>query len=418
MAERGFRFGFGVVVGFFVARHLGPGQLGSLSYGVAVVTLFGCVASFGLDAVIKRDLLQHPEQTAQLLADGTVLRLLTGLVAGAGLVLFVSEAPADAGGERGILLILGLLLWQPALVVPELWLQAHLQARYSVLAQTAALAVSAGVRIWLVWAAAPLTAFAAAYVLEALLAGLGLHYAARRAGLRINWFAARRATLRHLAGEAGPLALAGLAIVVYMKIDEVMLRHLVGPSEVGIYSAATRLTEIWYFVPAALGSSLLPALVEARAQGGAAYQRHLQRYYDLNAAVAYTLSLPMALAAPWLVRVAYGAPFAASAAIVTIHIWSSVFVFLGVARGQWLVNERLQKFYLLATLGGALLNIALNFVFIPRWGGVGAALATVLAQASAAWLSSFCVRDVRATAWMQTRALLVPVLGWRYFQKP
>ena len=417
LAERGFRFGFGVVVGFFVARHLGPGPLGSLSYCLAVVTLFGCMASFGLDAVIKRDLLQNPEHAAQLLADGLALRLLAGLAATIGLWLFLLAGPASTGEERTIFLILSFLLWQPAVSVPELWLQARLQARHAVLAQTAALAVSAAVRIGLVALAAPLTAFAAANVLEALLAGVALHFAARQAGLRLNWFAARRDSMRRLAREAAPLVLAGLAIVIYMKIDEVMLRQLVGPVEVGIYSAATRLTEIWYFLPVALGSSLLPALVRAQARGEAAYRQHLQRYYDLNAAMAYALSVPVALAAPWLVRLAYGVPFAASAAIVVVHVWSSVFVFLGVARGQWLVNERFQKFYLLATLAGALLNIALNLVFIPLWGGLGAALATVIAQASAAWLSSFCAKDVRATGWMQTKALLVPILGWRYLRR-
>ncbi len=414
LAERGFRFAFGVVVGFFVARQLGPGPLGSLSYCMAVVTLFGCITNFGLDAVVKRDLIQNPGQTARLLADALALRLLAGLAAALGLLLYVLVGPVLTGLERTVFLILSCLLWQPALVLPELWLQARLQARPAVLAQTAALAVSAGMRITLVWLEAPLTTFAAANVLEALLAGIGLHFAARRAGLHLNWFAARWDSMRRLAREAAPLMLAGLAIIIYMKIDEVMLRQMVGPVEVGIYSAATRLTEIWYFLPVALGSSLLPALVRARSQGEAAYQRHLRRYYDINAGMAYALSIPMALAAPWLVRLAYGAPFAASAPIVVVHIWSSIFVFLGVARGQWLVNERLQKFYLLATLAGALINIGLNLVFIPRWGGVGAAWATVVAQASAAWLSSFCVRDVRATGWMQTRALLVPVLGWRY----
>ena len=164
LAERGFRFAFGVVVGVYVARHLGPVQLGSLSYCLAVVTLFGCFAGFGLDEIIKRDLVKSPERTAQLLADGLMLRLLAGLAAALGLLLYVLAGPVHTGIERTIFLILTCLLWQPALAVPELWLQARLQARYSVLAQTAALAVSAGVRIWLVQAEAPLAAFAVANV--------------------------------------------------------------------------------------------------------------------------------------------------------------------------------------------------------------------------------------------------------------
>lgn len=414
MTERVVRFGLGTVIGFLVARELGPTRLGSLSYCLAVVTLFQYLAGFGLEAVVRRDLLQAPERTARLLADSVGLRLVGGLLAAVALVIFLLFSPVRSDGEGMMFLILSLLLWQPAWTVPELWLQAHLRARYAVVAQTAALAVAAGVRIWLVLVDAPLTVFAAANLLESVLAGIGLHLAARRAGLRVAWFDARWESMRALAHEAAPLALSGLAVIIYMKIDEIMLRQLASVTEVGIYSAATRLTEVWYFIPMALATSLLPALVRARAAGAEVYQRQLQRYYDLSATLAYGLSVPVALAAPWLVQLAYGAPFAASTAIVVVHIWSSVFVFIGVARGQWLVNERLQGFYLATTVVGAVLNIGLNFFFIPRWGGVGAALATVISQATAAWLSSFCHRAVRPTAWMQTRALLVPILGWRY----
>jgi O-antigen/teichoic acid export membrane protein len=229
--------------------------------------------------------------------------------------------------------------------------------------------------------------------------------------------AARLTTMRELFAAAWPLMFASLAIVVYMKIDEVMLRQLAGPSAVGIYAAAAKLSEVWYFLPTALASSVLPALLRAQKSNPAEYTLRQQQYYDLSAAIAYGLSVPIALAAPWIVRVAYGAEFITAGPILAVHIWSSVFVFLGVARGQWLVNEGLQKFYLAATAAGAVANIALNFAFIPRWGGLGAAWATVISYGLAGWLASYFHPAVRSMAKMQTRALLVPLLGWRYFRR-
>ena len=417
IAERAVRFVLGVVVGFFVARHLGPARLGSLSYCTALVTLAGGVVSLGLDELVKRALLRAPAEAAELLASSAVLRLGA---AAAGYAVLVAAGWArwlGTGEEPRLLAIVGLLLFQPAWLVPDLWLQAHLRAKYSVWAQTGALAAGAALRIFLIATDAPLAGFAGALALEAALAAAGIHVFARRAGLRFTWAAARVATMRRLLAEAWPLMFAGLAIVIYMKIDEVMLRLLAGPAAVGIYSAATRLTEIWYFVPVALAASVLPALLRARAAGEAAYRGRLQHYYDLSAGAAYGLSVPMALAAPWIVRAAYGEAFAAAGPIVAVHIWSSVFVFIGVARGQWLVNERLQIFYLVATLAGAAVNIALNFMLIPRWGGLGAAAATVVSQALAAWLSSFCLAATREAGRMQTRALLVPLLGWHHFRR-
>jgi len=185
---------------------------------------------------------------------------------------------------------------------------------------------------------------------------------------------------------------------------------------VGVYAAAVKLSEIWYFLPTALATSLLPALLRSRAQDAAAYAARQQQYYDVSAAAAYVLSIPIALAAPWIVRLAYGGAFAAAGPILAVHIWASIFVFLGVARGQWLVNEGLQKFYLAATLAGAVVNVLLNLVLIPRWGGLGAAWATVASYALAAWLASYLHAAVRPTAAMQTRALLIPFRGWSYLR--
>jgi PST family polysaccharide transporter len=417
LAERAARLVLGVVVGFLVARHLGPESLGRLSYATALVTLAGSFASFGLDQVVRRDLLTAPDSAASLLAGSALIRFSAGLAAYAVVILLLLLGVGLSEREGQLLAIVGLTLLQPAGMVSDLWLQAHLKARYSVWAQTGALAAGAAVRLWLISTNASLAAFAWVVTLEAALAAAGITLLARRAGLRFGPGALRRETTRRLVAEGWPLMFAGVAVVVYMKIDEVMLRHMAGAAAVGIYSAATRLTEIWYFLPMALGSSLLPALLRARERGAAADAVRLQQYYDLNAAVAYGLSVPLALAAPWVVAAAYGPAFAESAPIVSVHIWSSVFVFLGVARGQWLVNEGLQRFYLGATLAGALLNIALNLVMIPRWGGLGAALATVIAQAAAAWLSSYVHPATRKTAGMQTRALLVPLLGWRHLRR-
>ena len=416
-AERAGRFVIGTVVGLFVARHLGPERLGALSYGVALVTLLGFVPALGLDAILKRELLQSPERTAELLASSFVARVVAGVLAGGSVGIAVWAGWGGTGEEARLLAVLALGLLQPALFLPELWLQAHLRAKAAAVAQLGALAVASGVRLWLIATDAPLTAFAWVLVGEMAAGAAGFFAVARRAGLRMPVLAARRGTVRRLLAEAWPLMFASLAIVVYMKIDEVMLRHLAGPAEVGVYAAAARLSEVWYFLPTALASSVLPALLRVKGQDASEYARQQQRYYDVSAAAAYALSVPVALAAPWIVRTAYGAEFAAAGPILAVHIWSSVFVFLGVARGQWLVNEGLQTFYLAVTAAGAVANVGLNFIFIPRWGGLGAAWATVISYGLAAWLASYCHPAVRATAAMQTRALLIPLRGWSYLRR-
>ncbi len=417
LVERVGRFVLGALVGLVVARYLGPERLGSLSYGMALVTLLGFVPSLGLDAVLKRELLAAPERVMEVMTSGWVLRLGAGAFGCAAVVVFARSGVGLTEEESRLLTVLALLLFQPAFFLPELWLQAHLRAKMASAVQLGTLAVTSVLRVWLIALDAPLVSFAWMLAGEMVLGAVGFGLVAHRAGLRMHWAAARGRTMRRLLAEAWPLMFAGLAIAVYMKIDEVMLRQLAGREAVGIYAAAAKLSELWYFLPMALASSVLPALLRAKEKDVAEYNLRQQQYYDLSTAVAYGLALPIGIAAPWIVRVAYGPAFAAAGPILAVHIWSGVFVFLGVARGQWLVNEGLQKFYLVATCAGAGANVALNFVFIPKWGGLGAAWATVISYGLAAWLASYCHPDVRATAAMQTRALLIPFRGWRYLRR-
>lgn len=415
--ERVVRFGFGTVVGLLVARHLGPERFGTLSYCVALVTLAGVVPALGLDALLRRQVVQDPARAADWLLSALVLRAAAGLMLVLGVLAASGAGLGLAGEEAGTVAVLALLLLQPALFTPEPWLHAGLHGRWVALTQIGALAVAGVVRLRLIAADARLAAFAWVLVAEMGVTAVGFWLASRRLGLA--WAAGRPtwATARRLLGEAWPLLCAGLAVAIYMKIDEVMLRHLAGPGVVGVYAAAVKLSELSYFVPTALAASVLPALLRSRGEASG-YARRQQQYYDLSAALAYGFAVPCALLAPWLVGWAYGERYAGAAPVLAVHAWAAVFVFLGVARAQWLVNEGLTRFYLAATCAGAVVNILLNLLLIPRWGGVGAAWATVAAQALASWLVSYLHPAVRPTAAMQTRALLLPLRGWTYLRRP
>lgn len=411
--EKAIRLVLNVGVGFFVARHLGVERWGLLNFALAVVGVVGLLAELGLEGVARRELIRDADGAPRLLVVVRRLRLAGAGLAGvilAGLLLggrFNAE-------ESALLAIVALTFFQPAWSVGELWFQSRLEARSAMVAQLGALVVGAAARLWLVHQSAGVRAFAAVLVVEMVVAGIALDALARRAGLRRAGVSFDTPTARRLVREAWPLLLSGFAVMLYLRLDAIMLRAMIGPAAVGVYAAAVRFTEIWYFVPGAVAASLLPSLLRARERGAQDYTERLQRIYDLNAALAYSFSIPLALAAPVVIRLAYGDAFAAAVPVLALHIWSSVFVFLGVARSQFLLNEGFTRFYLLATCAGLVVNAGLNWVLISRQGPIGAALATLVAQAVAAWLSSFFFAPLRQTGWMQTRALFIPFTWYRY----
>jgi O-antigen/teichoic acid export membrane protein len=407
MIDRVVRMLLSVVVGVWVARYLGPEQYGAFSYVLAGVALLGPLTELGFDVVARREFVRRPEESAMIA--GTIFRIrLVGAVVAFGLIgLYVAVADITVV-ERYLFLIVGLTLFQPSLRIADAWLQSRLAAKHSVAPQWIGLLFGAAARVTAIGLGFSLVAFAWIYVAEAVLAAGSLLLSAKLNGFGLG--SLNRDTARTLFRESWPLALSSAAIMIYMKIDVVMLRSMVGETAAGIYSAAVRLSELAYFLPMAAAVSLQPALVRAYAGEADQYRRLLRRYFNWSVLTAYLFAGGLTVASPWTIRLLYGVRFAEAAPILMVHAWAMVFVFLGVARGQHLVNAGLTRVALGFTISGALLNMGMNLLLIPRWGGLGAAIATVCSYAVASWLSSFFHRDTRWVGLSQTHALLLP---WR-----
>lgn len=415
VADKILRVGLTALVGFWMARHLGPASFGALSYAAATVAFLVPVADLGIEMLVRRDLTQAPERAGELAATVMILRLTSGGVAMAVLWLSLPQGWIPAS-EIQLIMVLSFTLFAPGLNVTELWLQSRLEARQAMPAQWLALAVGTAGRVVAIIQDAPLVAFVVVMTVETLLAAIFVTLVGRRRSLRFAAF--DRTTAIALLRETWPLTLLGVMTVIYMRIDVMMLRQWRGEAEAGVYAAATRLVELTYMIPSALALSVMPALLRAKEEGWEPYMRRLGQYMDASAAAAYFIIIPVSVLAPLLIQFLYGAEYAGAAKVLRIQIWGALFVFLGIARGQFLINAGLTRFYLAAATSGAVVNVALNLVLIPRWGATGAAIAMVTSYAMAAWLSSYFSAAVWPVARAQTGALFIFVTGFKRFWKP
>jgi len=218
--------------------------------------------------------------------------------------------------------------------------------------------------------------------------------------LSFTWIQAKKLMI-----DAWPLIFAGMVVSVYMKIDQVMLKEMLDAKAVGVYAAAVKLCEAWYFVPTAVIASLFPAIIKARKNSETLYEEKVQKLYDLMVWVAVAVALPTTLFADWVILILYGADFQEAADVLKMYIWAGVFVSLGVASSKWLIAENLERYSFYSTLLGAILNIVCNFYLIPIYGIRGAALATLISYGTAAYLSMALFEKTRNNFWIATRAL-------------
>jgi O-antigen/teichoic acid export membrane protein len=214
--------------------------------------------------------------------------------------------------------------------------------------------------------------------------------------------------VKNLLSQSWMLILTAALSIIYFKIDQVMLGQMAGDEEVGVYSAATRLSEVWYFIPTAIVTSVFPALIKAKGRGDKIYYARLQQLYDFLAWLGLAVAVFFTFASDWLIVLIFGDKYAAAGPILSVHIWAGVFIFLKVAMGRWLLNEGKLAFLFISSGSGAIINVTLNILLIPRYGGMGAAVATVISYAVAGLFACFLFRPTWRNGWMMVMALMVP----------
>lgn len=404
MVDRVVRMGLGLCVGIWIARYLGPAQFGNLSFALSFVALFGTMTTLGLDSILVKNLLADGADAGVILGTAFVLRLLGGILAPFIAVTSIHlMEPNDPVTVLLVTLLSAGLLFQ-AFDTIDGYFQAHVQSKLTVWAKNMAFLSVAAVRVCLVYGKAPLWSFAIAQVAELALGALGLIAMYRWRGGRVSMWRAQRGCAVQLLRQSWPLILTGMAIMIYSRIDMVMLKLMQGDAAVGLYATATRISEVWYFVPVAIVSSVSPSIIRAKDNPGVYYER-IGKLFSVMSLIALVVGSAIALGSHWIIHILYTDAFSAAAPILAVHVWASVFVFLGLAQAPWDISQNLLKLGFYRTLAGAVGNVLLNLVLIPKFSAMGAAIATVISYAIAGvFANAFDVRT-RLIFVMQLKSL-------------
>ncbi|RII25020.1 MAG: flippase [Geobacter sp.] len=402
------RMGVGLLVNIWVTRYLGPEQFGLLSYATAFVFVFSSIAAMGLDWVVVRNIVRDPSCRDETLGTAFMLKLAAGAITlGLTLAAIFIVRPADHL-TRLLVAIVALGIVFQAFGTINFWFQSQVQSKYSVLVKSVAFLIVSAAKITLIWFEAPLVAFAWAGLAEIVLGSAGLVAAYRFQGHFIKTWRATWAMAKVLLRDCWPLMLTDIVMLAYMRIDQVILGEIAGNTEVGIYSAAVLLAETWLFIPMAVTSSLFPSVVEARESDETLFHDRLQKYYNLMAFLGYAIALPVSIVANWIVPFLFGAAYAKAGPMLTGLIWAGLFINLSVARSSYLTVMNWTRIHFIADLLGCALNITLNLILIPRFGGMGAVIASLVAYWAVAHGSCFLFKPLFKTGSMLTKAMLYP----------
>lgn len=412
--ERILRILISFVVTIFVVRYLGPKDFGLYSYVISFAWLFASFSSLGLESISTREVVKYPDRKDEI--NGTVffLRLAGGIVAfvvtGVTLAIIGEEIYTSI-----LILIFSLSFIFQAFTAIEYYFRGLVKAKYNAYALFASVIISSSLKVIFILLKAPLIYFVMAASFEFVVLAIGLVIVYRYNKLSIFSWKYSKKLAASLLKDSWPLALSGVVVMIYMRIDQVMIKNMMSDEAVGYYAAAVRLCEAWYFIPVTLCNAIFPAIVNAKNVGLDFYNNRMQKLYDLLTWLAIAIAIPVTIFSSLIIQLLFGNEFSAAAPVLTIYIWAGVAVFLGVASSQYLINENFTKLSFFRTSVGMVLNVVLNIILIPLYGIIGSAIATLISY-TVSTFSIVASKEGRIQFIMMLKSLS-PTTLLNYFQQ-
>lgn len=392
--EKGFTLFVGMVVGIYVARYLKPESFGLLNYAISFVSIFSAFSTLGLDQIIVRELSKQPDKQSDLLGTGFLLKAAGSAILVLLMVVILLFMDHDPFTNTLIMIIAAAEIFKGFEVI-SYFFQAQILSKYVVQAQLVINLLVSFIKIGLVFAHAPLIWFAIVIVIGSILNAFGFLYAYyKREGTPWKWNF-KKVLAYQLLRESWPLALYGIALHIQARIDQVMLGKMLNNVEVGQYSVALKFIEIFGFMPMVLLSTFSPAVSKAKAISEDLYHSRLINLYRLMFLAFLLIAVPIYFFAEDVITALYGVEYQSAGYLLSLFALRLFFSNMGVGKSVFIMNESLFKYSLFTVVIGAVTNIALNYLLIPKFASVGSVMASMISFTVSIFLVDLFFRETR-----------------------
>lgn len=391
------------IIGTLTVRYLGPTDYGVITYAASVISFLLPIMQLGLKNTLVKEFIRNPNKEGEILGTALIINIISSLFSMAGAITFVSIANA---GERETIIVCALyslvLLFQ-ATEMTVYWFQAKLLSKYPSIATLIAYVVVAIYKVYLLVTGKSVVWFALSYVLDFFLISIILLVIYKKLSdkkLSINWSIGRQ-----MLSRSKYYIIPGLMVVFYQHTDRIMLKLMVSDFETGLFSAAITCTGMTGFVFYAIIDSARTVILETKERTPELYENKVVQLYSIITALALAQSVFITVLAKPIVVLLYGKAYLASVPILQLAVWYDTFGHYSSVRNIWILAEEKQKHLTKINVAGALANIALNACLIPIWGGIGAAIASIISQFFTNVITGFIFKPIRRNNYLMLKGL-------------
>ncbi|WP_068447155.1 flippase [Polaribacter atrinae] len=396
-----------IFVGAWVARYLGPETFGLLAYSNSLVALFLPIGMIGLNDIAVKEFVnaKNNVEIGKILGTAFLMKLFFGLVSFLILILFVF-LNKDFLEIRFLILIFSSFLILQSLEVFDFYFQSQVKSKFVVYSRIIAVSISCILKIVLIELNATVAYFAIVIVLEFFITHLFTFLYFNKSKIKVSIFDFDKNYVLSLLKKSWPLFLSGMMYIVYTKIDQIMVKDILGAKDAGLYAVSISLSEVWYFIPNIIAVSFFPAILFYKTKDKKIYYKRITNLYSLLFWLAVFLSLFITFFGEWIIEKLYGNSYLQSYKILSIYIWSNIFFFFTTISSKWLVAEGFYMHSFYRNILGAILNIILNIILIHKFGLTGAALSTLISYAFVGLFYDLFFKELRINFKLKLKSIL------------
>lgn len=394
---------FALIVSMLTARYLGPSNFGLINYAASIAAFFLPIAQLGINNVLVQEFVNTPEEEGKILGTSLFSTFLSSLACIVGIVSFVSIANSNEPITILVCALYSIMIIFQVLELTQYWFQAKYLSKYTSIVALFAYIVISAYKIFLLVTNKDIYWFAISNALDYMLIAVAMLIIYKKLGgrkLSISFDVFKR-----LFSKSKHYIVTGLMITVFAQTDKIMLKLMVGDEETGFYSAAFYCAGITAFVFAAIIDSMRPLIFENFKKSLEKFEHSVVTLFSIIIGLSLLQSIVMSVFSGLIIYILYGADYMVAAPILALVVWYTPFSYIGSVRNIWVLAENKQKYLWILNLSGAVMNVILNFIFIPIWGGAGAALASLITQFFTNVIMVIMIKPLRHGAYLMLKSL-------------
>ena len=370
----------GLATNATLARRVSASGFGVAGIAQSVTLYFSLLSDMGLGTVAIREGAQNPTKLQQVISSTIGLRL-TLAFALIPIGLIAAQFLPYSASSKNLFLIYLLTLPIQALSVE--WVFRSLQKMYLntalqifgallILVLTLALVRQAKDLIWVAGIAA---------IAAAIGAILGFELLRRQGYSAWPTFSLRESA--HLLRQSLPLCAVSFAVTLYAQTNNLILGYYRSEAEVGLYVAATRLIQVFYYPIWLYFTAMAPALMEAWAVSRDSARSLVSSSVRITSIISIGSGLVAASLSQWGIRTVFGRSFDGASSAFNILAWTGVIIAIGHNWDELAVAARKNRMLLQSTFLGAFVNLMVCGLTVSHIGIRGAALGNLSAEVAA-----------------------------------